>query len=86
MRQYKDLAVKDPGMGVFNLNGLRADCKMSRWALRRFGLGAPAVAAIASTYGLYRLTSGVGQHMVLALMGAVETREAAPYRWWGCGR
>jgi hypothetical protein len=36
MRQYKDLAVKDPRMGVFNLNSLRADCKMSRWVLRRF--------------------------------------------------
>src|SRR5262245_24825677 len=34
MRQYKDLAVKDPRMGVFNLNSLRTDCKMSRWALQ----------------------------------------------------
>jgi hypothetical protein len=36
MRQYKDLVVKDPRKGVFNLNSLRADCKMSRWALCRF--------------------------------------------------
>jgi hypothetical protein len=60
MRQYKDLAVKDPRMGVFNLNGLRADCKMSRWALRHFGSSAPTIAAIASTYGLYRVTSARG--------------------------
>ena len=36
MRQYKDLAVKDSRMGVFNLNSLRTDCKMSHWALGRF--------------------------------------------------
>jgi len=35
MRRYKDLAVKDPRMGVFNLNGLRPDCKMDYWALAR---------------------------------------------------
>jgi hypothetical protein len=33
MRQYKDLAVKDPRMGVFSLNGLRSNCKMDCYAL-----------------------------------------------------
>src|SRR5215470_7188017 len=33
---YKDLAVKYPRIGVFNLNGLRADCKMNCWVLGCF--------------------------------------------------
>ena len=36
MRRYKDLAVKYPRIGAFNLNGLRADCKMNCLALGRF--------------------------------------------------
>jgi hypothetical protein len=82
MRQYKDLAVKDPRMAVFNLNSLRADCNMSRWALCRFSFECSGrrshgehVAVYRARYGLYRVTSGDGQHTVLALM---ETREAHP--------
>jgi hypothetical protein len=43
MRQYSDLAVKDPRMGVFNLNGLRADCKMN---IGRSGVGWERVLAL----------------------------------------
>jgi hypothetical protein len=42
MRRYKDLAVKYPRIGVFNLNGLRADCKMDRGVLGLCLFGLPA--------------------------------------------
>jgi hypothetical protein len=43
MRQYEDLTVKDPRIGVLNLNCLRADCKMN---IRRSGVGWERVLAL----------------------------------------
>jgi hypothetical protein len=52
MRQYKDLAVKYRRIGVFNHNGLRADCKMDCWySARASSVCQPARAIVSVSRG-----------------------------------
>jgi hypothetical protein len=65
--RYKDLAVKYPRIGAFNLNGLRADCKMNCWALGSFRFEC-SDRRRRSAHGLHRVIS-VSAGTGLALMG-----------------